>query len=146
MNRSFVSGRSSKTEVVVDRFAGKTVEDMDRLIDAAFRKSNIEHKKFDKLRNKSGKRPSVAAKGDMQEMKKEIRKLDADLAEYREVKENKIPYWDKLKDHCSQSPFYRFTINKMLHNGIDHAVSIKMDEENVIQEGYKDRHWFKRHR
>ena len=139
MNRSFVSQKSSYTAKVVDPWAEKTVEDMDRLIDVAFRKSTIEHKKFDRLRARAGKKPSMVMKEQMVELRKEIRKTDVELTEYREVKETKIPYWDKLKDHCSATPYYRFTINKMFHTGLLHAVDIKLDEEKVIGEGYRDR-------
>ena len=129
------SGFSRKSSAMpVDPYFEKTVEDMDRMIDQVWRKCTVEQKKLTRLQRKN-ERPSIAIKQEMMEIKKEVRRYEATLQEYRDVKEGKIPYWEKLKDHCQDTPYYKFTIQSMFHKGMMHHCSVQLDEQKVVKEG-----------
>jgi hypothetical protein len=90
---------------------------MDKLIDVVWRKYDKEQKKLTRMLKKN-ERPSVAIKTEMMELRKKVREYEGELNEYRSIKENKIPYWDKLKDHCSHTPYYKFSVQSMLAKGM----------------------------
>jgi hypothetical protein len=47
---------------------------MDKLIDTAFRKFTVDNKKFERMKSRAGKKPSLKMKGEIIELRKEIRK------------------------------------------------------------------------
>jgi hypothetical protein len=130
--RSMISRKSSA--MPVDPYFEKTVEDMDKMIDATWRKCEKEQKKLNRLQRKND-RPSIAIKQEMMDIKREVRKHETALQEYRDVKESKIPYWEKLKDHCADSPYYKFSIQRMIQGGMKSVCDTQNEELSVVKEG-----------
>ena len=125
------------TERSVSPYAKKSREDIDRLINEAERKFSTQTTLWKKMMKTCGSRPSGAVKTEMMDLKKELKTLEEKLELYRRVKEEKIPYWEKLKDHCSATPFYKYTIAKMMRGGVQAAS--QNSTEKLVMEVMKQR-------
>jgi hypothetical protein len=79
---------------------------------------NVIDKKLKKVMRKAGDRPGMAIRIEIKATKLELREIEKFIDKLKAVKESKVPYWEKLRDHCKETPFYKLTLGKMIHGSV----------------------------